>query len=228
MKIKRLLQGLAESLWLPDDKEGVKLPRLDVPTFNGNLVNWTNFWDQFQISVHNRSQLSNSEKLAYLKHALKESPAKHAIQCLSGSGDHYEEAIKCLKKWYDRPHLTHQAHIRSILEEPTLKDGNGKELLRSKGQLKELEVMQEYFSMNNAKPVHSADLGKPPKTVFYLPMHAVVKESSTTTKICAVFDASAKTSSAVSLSDQTCWPDYPLVSSTCTTSILSASCHGHY
>ena len=130
LKIKRLLQGLAEHPRHPDDKGGVKLPRLDVPTFDGNLVNWTVFWEQFQISVHSRSQLSNSEKLAYLKHALKEGAAKHTIDGLSGSGDHYEEAIDCLKKRFDRPRLIHQAHVQSILEVPTLKDGNGKELHR--------------------------------------------------------------------------------------------------
>ena len=61
--------------------------------------------------------------------------------------------------------------------------------------------MQEYFDMKHAEPVPTADLEKPTHSVFYLPMHAVKKESSTTTKIRAVFDASAKSSSNVSLND---------------------------
>ena len=61
--------------------------------------------------------------------------------------------------------------------------------------------MQEYFDLCHAEPVPAADLEKPEKDVFYLPMHAVKKESSTTTKIRAVFDASAKSSSGVSLND---------------------------
>ena len=37
--------------------------------------------------------------------------------------------------------------------------------------------------------------------VFYMPMHVVFKESSTTTKIRPVFDASAKSTTGVSLND---------------------------
>jgi hypothetical protein len=67
--------------------------------------------------------------------------------------------------------------------------------LHYKGQFEKFgEVIQEYFDLGHAEIVPTEDLTKPPSEVFYLPMHAVHKESSTTTKIRAVFDASMKTS----------------------------------
>ena len=55
--------------------------------------------------------------------------------------------------------------------------------------------------MGHAEPVPTDDLQKSPKDTFYLPMHAVRKEHSTTTKVRVVFDASAKSASAISLND---------------------------
>ena len=74
--------------------------------------------------------------------------------------------------------------------------------LNHKGQFRDFEaVMQEYLDLGHAEAVPSEDLDKAPAEAFYLPMHAVYKSSSTTTKIRAVFDASAKSSSGVSLND---------------------------
>ena len=74
--------------------------------------------------------------------------------------------------------------------------------LQSKNQFQEFgAVMEEYFELGHAEVVPREDLDKPPHKVFYLPMHAVRKESSTTTKVRAVFDASMKTTSGVSLND---------------------------
>ena len=112
------------------DTKGVKLPKLDVPTFDGNLLNWKTFWEQFKVAVHVQPNLSDSEKLAYLRHALKAGSAKSVIEGLSRSGEHYEEAIECLKSRYDKPRLIHQTHVRKILEIPNLKDGGGRELRR--------------------------------------------------------------------------------------------------
>ena len=58
--------------------------------------------------------------------------------------------------------------------------------------------MQEYFDLGHAETVPIDDMDKAPSEVFYLPMHAVYKSSSTTTKVRAVFDASAKSVSGVS------------------------------
>ena len=80
-------------------------------------------------TVHDRSNLTDTEKLAYLRHALKDVTAKSVIEGLSRSGEHYEEAISCLKLRYDRPRLIHQAHVRKILAIPSLKNGSRRELL---------------------------------------------------------------------------------------------------
>ena len=67
--------------------------------------------------------------------------------------------------------------------------------MHTKGQFEDFDsVMEEYFDLNHAEAVPQYDLQKPPNKVFYLPMHAVRKDCSTTTKLRIVFDASAKSS----------------------------------
>ena len=74
--------------------------------------------------------------------------------------------------------------------------------LYSKGQFQEFShVMEEYFDLGHAEPVPPGDIQKPHKDTFYLPMHAVRKEHSSTTKVRVVFDASAKSTTGVSLND---------------------------
>ena len=107
-----------------------KLPKLDVPTFDGDVLHWQPFWEQFETSVHNRTSLSNAEKLVYLQQAIRSGSAKTAIEGLSHSGDQYGEAVSCLKGRYNRPRLIHRAHVRTIMDTPPLKDSSGKELRR--------------------------------------------------------------------------------------------------
>lgn len=72
--------------------------------------------------------------------------------------------------------------------------------IHAKGLFAEVQkVMEEYFEQVHAEEVPPADLEKSHEEVFYLPIHIVFKESSTTTKIRAVFDASAATSTGISL-----------------------------
>ena len=100
-KIRQLL--LNQSKATSTHNTGVKLPKLDVPLFNGDITCWIAFWEQFSVSVHGRKELSNVEKLAYLKNAIKDGSAKRVVEGLSSSGDQYLEAIQCLKTRYERP-----------------------------------------------------------------------------------------------------------------------------
>ena len=74
--------------------------------------------------------------------------------------------------------------------------------LHTKGHFQEFEaVMDEYLQSGHAEPVPEADLEKLPDSVFCLPIHMVRKGFSTTTKVRAIFDASAKSSTEVPLND---------------------------
>ena len=75
----------------PTTGTGVKLPKLDVPVFDGNIIHWKQFWDQFTVAVHSKTNLSNAEKTVYLQHAIKDGSAKNAIEGLSHSGVNYEK-----------------------------------------------------------------------------------------------------------------------------------------
>ncbi len=98
--------------------------------------------------------------------------------------------------------------------------------LTYKGRFQEFDtVMQEYLDLGHAERVPSEDMEKVPSEVFYLPMHAVYKASSSTAKIRAVFDASAKSASGVSLNDTLLVG--PIVSQ-CPSAVQILSCCSHH
>ena len=73
----------------------VELPKFSVLTFDGDVLNWAMFWEQFETAIHNNKKLHEAQKLAYLRDAVEKGPAKKVIQCLSHSAATYQEAVKC-------------------------------------------------------------------------------------------------------------------------------------
>ena len=72
--IKGRLKNLnAESLGSKETGLGeVKLPKLCVATFDGKVLNWNNFWEQFDVTIQSKTGLSDTAKLMYLQDALKD------------------------------------------------------------------------------------------------------------------------------------------------------------
>ena len=77
------------------DHQGVKLPKLSAPTFDGKLTSWTSFWAQVNVTIHSRTTLSDVHKLTYLRNSLTEGTAKCIIDGLSGN--HYADIIKTVR-----------------------------------------------------------------------------------------------------------------------------------
>ena len=96
-------------------------------------------------------------------------------------------------------------------EAPELGDSRSQALQRFKSNERSLlhkgtwdkfqAVIQEYLDLGHAQPVSKEELTAPVQDCYYLPMHGVYKESSSTTKLRVVFDASAQTSNLTSLND---------------------------
>ncbi len=50
-KVKKLLSSHAPKSATASavDGKGVRLPKLDVPTFDGDVIHWKQFWEQFSV-----------------------------------------------------------------------------------------------------------------------------------------------------------------------------------
>ena len=73
-----------------------QLCKLEVPTFNGEILRWRTFWDMFQVSIQKQETMSSAEK----RQAISGGPAAEVIEALCNSSNQYEEAISCLRNRY--------------------------------------------------------------------------------------------------------------------------------
>lgn len=72
--------------------------------------------------------------------------------------------------------------------------------LRRKGKLQPFnQAMKEYLTLDHAEKIPKNELQDQPQ--YYLPVHGVFKDSSSSTKVRPVFDASARSKSGASLND---------------------------
>ena len=97
----------------------VKLPKLSIKKFNGDLTKWFTFWDFFDSSIHLNLSLSNADKFNYLNSFL-ESTATESIAGLSLTSANYEEAVATLKRRFGNTQLIVNKHMDALLKLPAV------------------------------------------------------------------------------------------------------------
>ena len=95
-----------------------KLPKLALPTFDGNPLSWQSFWGSFRIAVHDNPHLGNIQKLNYLRAQLS-GEASRSIAGFPLIESNYLGSIKLLKERFGQPHRTVSAHMQALLNIPS-------------------------------------------------------------------------------------------------------------
>ena len=106
----------------------IKLPKLQLHPFGGELTKWTAFWESFESAIHNNSELSDVEKFNYLNSLLERS-AREAVAGLALTSANYQRAIETLKKRFGCKQLIVNRHMDALLQtEAAVSSHNAKTL----------------------------------------------------------------------------------------------------
>ena len=98
----------------------LKLPKIELPMFEGELTEWRSFSDIFDSMVHNNTSLGDVDKFLYLKSALKGEALK-IVGSLSTTAVHYEQARQLLRDRYENYRCIKQAHLKLLFDQPEVK-----------------------------------------------------------------------------------------------------------
>ena len=97
----------------------MKLPKLTIRKFGGELTKWVSFWDSFESAIHNNPTLTAIDKFNYLKSYL-DSTAADAIAGLTLTAVNYAEAIETLKRRFGNTQSIVNKHMEGLLGLPAV------------------------------------------------------------------------------------------------------------
>ena len=93
----------------------IRLPKLELKKFGGEILKWQEFWDTFQASVHKNSSLQLIDKFNYLRAQLEREALK-AISGLELTNSNYDAAIATLNERYRNEQLIVDTHYTKLME----------------------------------------------------------------------------------------------------------------
>ena len=92
----------------------IRLPKLEMSTFDGNVMLFQEFWDMFTAAIHTNKNLSDTEKLTYLKESVV-GKAREVLQGLSITAPNYRVAVELLTERFGDKQTAINAHYAKML-----------------------------------------------------------------------------------------------------------------
>ncbi|XP_049300532.1 uncharacterized protein LOC125774298 [Anopheles funestus] len=107
----------------------LRLPKLDLPTFDGNTTEWLSFKDRFMSMIDASPDLTPVMKLQYLLSVLKGDVAKR-FQQVTLIADNYDTTWQALLDRYDNVRALKREYFRALTSIPPMKGESIEELRR--------------------------------------------------------------------------------------------------
>lgn len=97
----------------------IKLPVIALPSFDGTFTLWREFFDAFNSLIHKNNELSDVQKLSYLRASLSGEPAG-LLRPLETTNQNYQIAWSMLQKRYNNKRRIVNNHVEAILAIPSV------------------------------------------------------------------------------------------------------------
>ncbi|GFU94159.1 CCHC-type domain-containing protein [Trichonephila clavipes] len=100
----------------PQIKRKLKLLKIELVKFNGEIKNWLAFWSQFK-RIHDDDKVENEDKFQYLIQSMSEGRrAREIIDSYPPTNENYSKAIESLKSCFGKDELLIEHYVRELLK----------------------------------------------------------------------------------------------------------------
>lgn len=100
---------------------GLRLPKVEIPTFDGNFEQWPGWYTLYESLIHNNASLQPMSKYSYLRSLLKDAPLT-MIQGYPFEDAYYEAAFKAILDHYNDPLRRISRLLNQLQETPSVKE----------------------------------------------------------------------------------------------------------
>lgn len=101
----------------------VKLPKIEIQSFDGDYLEWTTFKESFIAAIHMHPQLSKVQKFSYLKSLLKGEAARYTAD-LALTDANYDQALSQLNDRYENKRKIATAILDQMFNHPVIHDSS--------------------------------------------------------------------------------------------------------
>ena len=92
------------------------LPTIDVPKFTGDILDWSSFWSAFKSTIEDRKELSDTQRLHYLRQAINDPELQLLLHSPAESPDFYAEVVSELKERFAKTREIHKLLSRTLAD----------------------------------------------------------------------------------------------------------------
>ncbi|UYV83350.1 hypothetical protein LAZ67_23000733 [Cordylochernes scorpioides] len=111
-----LVESAANSVVNTESKRTIRLPKVELPKFKGNLEDWLSWWGQFR-KINDDETLGDVDKFHYLLQAVVEGSRAHRLVCSYPiTEDNYPKVVQALKDRFGDKNLLIEHYIRRLLK----------------------------------------------------------------------------------------------------------------